>query len=319
MKRNAMTSPVRWMTIMIFIILFLISRPAAAVAVEDAILAVVNDELVTIKDLKDYVQSTYVSLVAEGLSDGQIQTVMKDLEINGIHKLIEDKIMLSRANHIGLQVREDLVTERVENLKAKYGSEQNLVLALIKNGSTLTDLKNKIRDQLKIKYVVENQVRSKIYVNPQEVTEYYEKNKEQFSRSDRINLDSIFIAYGQDKEEAEAKADHVLKLIEEGMDFQQLVKQYSDAPSVGTIERGQLLPEIEKAVFSLGMEEVSAPLKIDAGIFIFKVVGRSHAQIDGLSDVKDKIYDMLFEEKFEKKLTAWLDELKEKAYIEIKQ
>ena len=103
------------------------------------------------------------------------------------------------------------------------------------------------------------------------------------------------------------------------MDFQQLVKQYSDAPSVGTIERGQLLPEIEKAVFSLGMEEVSAPLKIDAGIFIFKVVGRSHAQIDGLSDVKDKIYDMLFEEKFEKKLTAWLDELKEKAYIEIKQ
>src|SRR3989338_5693709 len=195
--------------------LLLVFRPNPAPAIEDAIIAVVNNELITLKDLKDYVQSTYVSLVAEGVPDAQIQEVMKDMEVNGTNKLIEDKLIISQANSVGMLVREELVDDRINTLKEKYGSEQNLVAALIKNGSTLTDLKNKIRDQMKIKFIIDHDVKSKIYVNPQEVTKYYEENKQEFTQEERINLESLFIAYKGDKEAAQSKIDEIMKEIKD--------------------------------------------------------------------------------------------------------
>jgi len=249
-----------------------LSWPSLSLAFEDAIIAVVNDELITLKDLKDYAKSTYVSLIAEGLSEEQLQAIMSDMETDGINKLIEDKLILSKANKIGLEVREALVDERIAEMKQKYGSEQNLMDALIKNGSTLTDLKTKIRDQMKIKFVIDREVRSKIYVNPQEVTEYYEKNKSQFNEDDRISLESIFIAYGDDKITALTEANKALKQIEEGKDFKEAAQEYSQAPSVGTIERGQLLPVIEEAVFNLELNDVSSLVEVDSGIYIFKLI-----------------------------------------------
>jgi parvulin-like peptidyl-prolyl isomerase len=308
----------RWTSITC-VILLLIFRPYPAPAIEDAIIAVVNDELITLKDLKDYVQSTYVSLVAEGMPDAQIREVMKDMEINGTIKLIEDKLILSQANTLGLQVREVLVDERLETLKANYGSEQKLVDALIKNGATLTDLRNKIRDQLKIKFIVDHEVKDKIFVNPQEVTEYYENNKQQFARQERINLESIFVGHKEDKNAAQGKMDEVLKRIGEGTEFSSLMKEYSEAPSVGVIEHGQLLPEVEKVVFNLSPHEISPPVETDNGIFIFRLIGNSPAETASLESVKDHIYETISNEKFRKQFRRWVDQLKKDAYIEIKQ
>jgi len=288
-------------------------------AFEDAIIAVVNDELITLKDLKDYARSTYVSLVAEGLSEEQLQAAMQDMETDGINKLIEDKLILSKANKIGLEVREALVDERITEMKKKYGSEQNLVDALIKNGATLTDLKNKIRNQMKIKFVIDREVKSKIYVNPQEVTDFYEKNKSQFNQGERINLESIFIAYGEDKIAAFTKANEALKQVKEGKNFKEAVQEYSQAPSVGTIERGQLLPVIEETVFKLELNDVSSLVEVDSGIYILKLIEKSPAKISSLEDVKGAVYDLLFKEKFKERFMRWLEKLKDDAYVEIKQ
>ena len=98
---------------------------------------------------------------------------MRELETNGIAKLIEDKLILSKANQLSLVVRDKIVDDHLKDIKAKYPSEQVFLNSLVANGATITDLRNKLQDQMKIKYVIENQVRSKIFVNPQEVTQYY--------------------------------------------------------------------------------------------------------------------------------------------------
>ena len=309
----------RWTAVIYFILAIFLCMPTSSWSVEDAIIAVVNDELITLKDLKDYAQSKYVSLVAEGLSDAQIQEVMKDMEESGINKLIEDKLILSRANIIGIDVREAIIDERVNEVKERYGSEQNLINALVKNGATITDLKNKIRDQLKTKFIVNHEVKSKIYVNPQEVTHYYDQNQSQFSREDRVNLESIFIAYGADKKAALSKTIEAFKDVVAKKNFNDCIKQYSDMPSVGNIERGQLLPIIEKAVFNLKMNETSHLIEVDSGIYIFKLIGQNPSEIAALEEVKDSIYDLLFMKKFKSEIVRWLESLKKDAYIEIKQ
>src|SRR3989338_4541213 len=130
--------------------------PLAASAAEDAIIAIVNDEVITLKDLQSYIRQTQASLVAEGVSPEQREVLMAELGTEGLNRLIEDKLILSRANAINISVRDKLVDERVAEVRQKYGSEHALVEALVKNGATLTDLRNKILEQLKIKFVVED-------------------------------------------------------------------------------------------------------------------------------------------------------------------
>jgi parvulin-like peptidyl-prolyl isomerase len=252
------------------------------------------------------------------LEDDQIQAYMKDMEVNGTNKLIEDKLILSAANNLGIEVREALVDERIAEMKTKYGSEQKLVDALIKNGATLTDLRNKILDQLKIKFIIDHEVKSKIYVNPQEVTNYYEQNKEQFSQEDSINLDSIFIAYGNDKKEALRKAVEVSKAIAMKTNFNDLIIKYSQGPSVGIVKRGQLLPPVEEVVFNLKLNEISPLVGVENGIYVFKLIGEKPAKISSLEDVKSSIYDLLYKNKFKEQFLIWIEKLKSDAYIEIK-
>ena len=284
----------------------------------DAIVAVVNDEVITLKDLQDYIHQTYVSLVAQGMSEDQIKDVMSDLESNGLEKLIEDKLILSRANAIGIDVRDKLVDQRMEEIKAKYTSEQIFLDALVKNGSTVTDLRDKILEQLKIKFVIEHEVKSKVFVNPQEVTEFYDGHKDSFQKNPRVNLDSIYITFMEDKEAARKRADEALGLIKGGKDFGEVAKQYSDTPSIGIVEEGQLIPETEKVVFGLMEGEVSGPVETDKGIYIFKLKGKIPAQVAELKEVKARIYDLLFRKKFQERFNQWLDKLKQKAYVDIK-
>ncbi|MBU4333291.1 MAG: peptidyl-prolyl cis-trans isomerase, partial [Candidatus Omnitrophica bacterium] len=240
-------------------------------AIEDAIVAVVNNELLTLKDLKNYILSTQASLVTEGIPEEKIKAIMDELQNNGLNKLIEDKLILSRANDIGLEVQDKLVNERIKAIKLKYESEQQFFDALIKNGTNITKLKNKYRDQFKIQFVIEHEVKAKIYVNPQEVTDFYQNNKELFQKKQRVLLESIYIAYSNNKTAAQAKANEALGNIKSGKDFLETAKIYSDSPSLGEIEKGQLMPSIEDIIFNMEVGEVSSPVEVDTGIYIFKI------------------------------------------------
>lgn len=292
--------------------------PARAHGADDAIIAVVNDEVITFKDLQDYIHQTYVSLAAQGVPEDQMKEMMADLQANGLKQLIDDKLILSRANEIGIEIRDKLVDERVEEIQAKYPSEQAFLDALVQNGATVTDLRNKVLDQLKIKFVVDHEVKSRVFVNPQEVTEFYEQNKDSFKKSRRVSLDSIYVRFIGDKEAARSRAREALNLLQEGKDFTGVAGEYSDTSSIGVIEEGQLLPDVEKAVFNLREGEVSPIIETDTGIYIFKVKGQIPAQLAEFKEVKDRVYKQLYRKKFTQRFEQWLGKLKKKAYVEIK-
>ena len=296
-----------------------IGIPARARGAEDAIIAVVNDEVITFKDLQDYIRQTFASLSAQGLPEDKVKEMMADLQTNGLKQLIEDKLILSRANEIGIEVRDKLVDERVAQIKAKYDSDQTFLDALVKNGATITDLREKILEQLKIKFVIDHEVRSKVFVNPQEVTEFYEQNKDSFQKSRRVNLDSVYVTFAGDKAVGRARAKEALALLKEGKDFAEVAKQYSDSSSIGVVEEGQLLPDIEKVVFNLTQGQISDAIETDKGIFIFKLKGEIPAQVAELKEVKSRIYDFLYQKKFTERFGQWLEKLQQKAYVEIKQ
>lgn len=288
-------------------------------AVEDAIIARVNEELITIKDLKDYINAITVRLSTEGVPNDEIQKVIAELQKTGLSKLIEDKLILSEANTIGIEVNEKLVDSRIDDLKNRYASNAEFTTSLIANGSTLTDLRKTITDQLKIQYIIEHAVKSKVSIKPAEITQYYNDNPDFFQNKEIIDVESIFIASSDNPELAREKAKAALDLLEQGENFTTISEKYSDAPPIGKIERGTLRPEVEEIIFNLISGELSELVEVDSGFFIFRIKEKILPEKASLELVKNKITDYLYQTKLRDQFNVWIEELKEDAYIEVKQ
>jgi len=299
-------------------LLLLLSSCPMAHAVEDAIIAVVNDDIITLKNFKDYVHSLFTQLRMEGKSNSEIQRIMQEMEQDGISHLIEDKLILTEANRVGLEVRPEIIEQRLTEIKHSYKSEQDFLKALLSEGATVSELKTKLHDQFKIKLMVEKEVKSKVVVNPQEVNDYYKENFEAFQEPAKVELLSIYLPKKDDPDAARQQAKDILLQIIEGEDFKRLMDTYSQGAPVGTIEKGQVLPAIENAVFGLKEGEVSKIIELEEGFYIFKVVKQIPHQIATLDEVKDIITEKIFQDKFRKRFNIWIEELKKQAYIDIK-
>ena len=183
---------------------------------------------------------------------------------------------------------------------------------------TITDVRERISEQMKAKFMVDNEVRSKIFVNPQEVTDYYSQHSEDFIQKARVNLDSIFISFDKGLDAARKEAAEVHTLLKEGKDFSEVSKAHSDLPSVGVIEEGQLKQDIEQKVFNMSEDEISDPIEVENGIYIFKFIRKSPKETKSLKDVKEDIYNKIFEKKFQDRFNSWIEKLRKKAYVEIR-
>src|SRR5580698_6329805 len=96
---------------------FLLACPVFAQdAHTDAIIAIVNDDVITMKDLRQYIAGIASQLRVENKSPAEIQQIMAEYEQKGVDKLIEDKLILAAANDKGIEVRDDIVDKRLQEI-----------------------------------------------------------------------------------------------------------------------------------------------------------------------------------------------------------
>ncbi len=308
-----------WLKVFSFIALALmIPSLALAKPLNDAIIAIVNSEVITLKDLKDYISGLYRQLKVENKDPKEIQEIMASYEEKGINQLVEDKLILAAADEKGLKIRPDAIEKQLQGTKDRYPSEDQFLDALNAQGMTVTDLKNKIIHQMKVKYMVDMEVRDKIFVNPEDVTRYYNEHNHEFERKTKYNLDSIYISFDKGKDEAIKRMGEARQKLVAGEDFQKIAQEYSEAPSVGALEEGQMVPAVEKQVFGLKVGDISQPVAVEGGVYVFKATGILAGGQASLGQVKDHIYSKLYEQQLQEKFRAWIDKLRKKAYVEIR-
>ncbi|ASM77230.1 Peptidylprolyl isomerase molecular chaperone SurA [Vitreoscilla filiformis] len=105
--------------------------------------------------------------------------------------------------------------------------------------------------------------------------------------------------------------------------FEQLAQQYSEDGSaarggdLGWLSPGQLVPEFEKAMNALGVGGVSAPVLSRFGVHLIQVVDRRQVALDP-RQVREQARNAVRERKFGQTYAEWIDELRSRAYIELR-
>ena len=276
----------------------------------DRIIAIVNKDSITQSEADAYL-NIIVFQLSQQYKGNKLEEKLEDEKKQLISRMIEDKIILQEARRQNLQARPDKVKNRIEQLRQGFASETDFEDSLKQKGLTVRDLEAKLNDQMIMREIIEREVRGRILVSPDEVTKFYGKHQDDFLRPEMRAVESLYF-----------EDENILGKLEEGSkngaSLQSLSAEYKTAYAKDTLSKAQLRPEIQEGLFSLGINEISAPLKAGKGWYIFKLLEIHAPKLQSLNEVHDQLYNYIFEQKFTLKMLEWLEELKSKAYVVIK-
>lgn len=309
----------------IFLLLFVALGICAEAQVINKVVAVVNDEVITQQDVDQLLAVLYAQYV-HAYSRDELLKKMEDIRRNILDQMIEDRLILSRAKELDIKVREDEIEEKLSYVEEGFSSEEEFYAMLKTQGITVANLKDRYTDQMMMKKLVDFEVKSRVTVLPSEITEYYERHREEFKQEEKYKVRHILIKAEDDVgfELAKVEAERVYAELRDGNDFAELARQYSQGPNkdrggdMGYIVPGEMLPEMDKAMLGMRPGELSEPVKSRLGWHIFRVEDITNAGYFSLEDVQNDIKKMLFQKKLKDRLHKWVDELRSEAYISIK-
>ncbi|MDO8525470.1 MAG: peptidyl-prolyl cis-trans isomerase [Candidatus Omnitrophota bacterium] len=307
-------------------VIFLAAVPGLSIGeLVDKVAIVVNDEIITDREIEHQLAPIY----------GKYKTIYKGPKLvekleeakqKVAQQMIEDRLFYGEAKKQNIEVDEKELDSKVRDIVRNIGSKESFDKALLEQQLTMKDLKERYRQQLMIRKLIDRKIGGGVTVAPAEIEAYYNKHPDDYRQPERIKLKSILVSVGKypDPMKALTLAKDISKRLGEGCDFDGLAKIYSDAPGaaegglMGYIKRGDLLPEIDNAVFTLKAGQVTGIVQTSLGYHIFKVEEKEPPKALSLSEARRDVEAAVYKEKVDSKINAWIEALKKNAYIAFK-
>ncbi|MFH1504826.1 MAG: SurA N-terminal domain-containing protein [Candidatus Omnitrophota bacterium] len=267
------------------------------------IIAKVNDQAITSKDLDDYCK---VLTLKFSLEDQRPSSEDKDFKAYAFERFIEDKLVLAEAKKDDIKIPRFLVDDKIKQMIASYPSREHFEQSLAEKGLTVTLLKEKITEQYLMREVIQKYARSLVNISPQQISSYYTSNENNFySKPSFI----FYIAKLQEKVVLEEISEFVqTKGIEEAC------KQYKDILLEVESSQEELREDVAKILEGLKDGEC-AIAEIETEFCLVYLKRTVEAHLNPLEEVQEQIYSYLWNKEFTKTFSEWIKGLKEKAVI----
>jgi peptidyl-prolyl cis-trans isomerase SurA len=295
--------------------------------------ATVNGRAITYADLDKLYDTQFQSSdpgpsPRESTNDDQV--VFQRMQV--LRTLIDNEIMLQRAEKAGLLAVDADVEAKFAELRAPYTQEE-WEKQLTDRKMTAEDLKAQLRRELSVERLINKETTSHITITDKEIADFYNANKPSFNRAEpMIHMAQIMVTpqpdpnvrnlkndKALDEAQAKKKIDRIYELLQEGQDFAMLAENYSEDPNsvqsggdLGFIAQSALdkaNTDLRKAVMTLQPGQFSKVIPTPEGFRILKVISKEPAGQRDLNDpaVQQNIRELLTNRK---------DQLLKEAYYE---
>ena len=288
------------------------------------VVARVNGETVSKADFDRAVQAL------EARAGGPIPPEQRDQVLRGVlDQLIGYRVLAQETKTRNLAVPDGEVDARIAQIRGQFPSEEAFTQMLAQRKLTLEQVKSDARQDMAISKLIEAEIAAKIAVKPEQVTDFYAKNPDQFKQGESVRASHILISVpkGADaatKAQARTKAEQVLKEVKAGKDFAALATQYSGDPGsaakggdLGFFQQGQMVGPFNDVAFSLAPGTVSDLVETDFGFHIIKVAEKKAGRTIPLEEVKPQVEQYLEQMNRQEQTDAFVNGLKAKGKIEV--
>jgi peptidyl-prolyl cis-trans isomerase SurA len=286
------------------------AAPAGA-AVVNRIIATVDGQPITQHQLETFVK-------ANGAPD---PTALSDAERRrALDVLINDMLVQMESQQAGVGPSNEEVEAYIDQIKKRNNlDDARLLEALEAQGLTMDRYREQVRKELQRSALVSKQIRNRVNVSDEEVERYYKEHPEEFSIAESVHVEHIFFPFrqGMTMEQADVLLSEAKKAhdrLQAGAPFSEVARDAESGPAhavagdLGTMKRGQMVPDLEQVAFRLKEGEVSAPVQGPSGVHILKVTDRSAPTPADLEAVREQIKEKLYQAALEQRYQRWVDE-----------
>ena len=304
------------------------ARPAQAEVI-DRIAAVVNDEVITLRDLTKAARPLLASVAQIPDADRREKERARVME-RALDDLVGQKLVLQEARKLKLDATKKEVDAWLENLRRQYGwSDEELRQAIKSQGATERQYRKDVKRRIITNRVVQVKLGSSIRVSDQDVDDAFRREFGDRLEEPEITARHILFLVPEALPDGDpttkskrAKAEAVRAQLSTGADFGQMAKEHSEGPSsarggeLGAFRPGALDPEFEKAALRAEVGEVVGPVRTRFGWHLIQVTRRRMVRSKDPDQAKAEIRARLRSEALERQLGRWVEELKRSAFVD---
>lgn len=277
------------------------------------------------------VDRQYQTLFGAAPKTGDDQAMLQKLEV--LRGLIDNEIMLQRAEKLNLLATDADVDAKFNELKAPYTQEE-LTRQLKERNLTQEELKAQLRRDLSVQRLFNREITSKISISDKEIADFYNANKGMFNLAEpQIHMAQILVTpqadpnvrnlkgdKAQNAEQARKKMELIKRRLDNNEDFAMVAQNYSEDTNsaqqggdLGFIPESALektSPELRKMLLTTPPGKLTSVIATPEGYRIFKVISREPAGQRELNDPK-------VQQNIRETLLTRKDQLLKNAYYEV--
>lgn len=304
--------------------------PATAEQLVDRIVAVVNDEVITLSELEREAAPT-IEKIKQQVPEAEQEEIIKKARLDILRSLIDEKLLLQRAKERNMEVSDQEIDAAMERI----AQDNNLTMdqfknELVKNGLTEQQYRATLKKQILRSKLLAFDIRSKVVITNEQVEAYYRSMNRGENAVGGYHILQFGSTWGENgrsatREEALKRAEQLREMVLAGENFADIAKQYSDLPSakdggdIGFLEKEEMADYMRDAISALKPGEVSKVIETPAGFQFFKLLASNRDGVvtqPALADIREEIRAELYDQELKKKFDSWVRELKENSYVE---
>lgn len=163
------------------------------------------------------------------------------LRLSILRELIDNEILMRRAEKLGLLATDEEVDRKMNEIKAPY-TPAEFEAKLKEKKITVDDFKRDLRRSLTVEKVLNKEVTSKVNISDQDISDYYKAHKAEFNLIEpQYHLAHIWVTVtpnpqvhnlkndkAQNEPEARKKVQMIINRLDSGDDFGTMAMNYSE-------------------------------------------------------------------------------------------
>lgn len=255
-----------------------------------------------------------------------VDTAKKQYEEQVKELFVTRTVLANEAKLQNITTTDAEIDEVVESLKGRLKPGHTLDELIADHGLTMDQLKKELADDRNIEKLIDQAVLSKNTPSDSELKAYYEANKAQFAKDEKVRASHILVKTEATdspdvKKEKLAKIQALRVQLVNGADFAEVAKKSSDCPSaaqggdLGEFGRGMMVKPFEDAAFSQEKGAIGEIVETQFGYHIIKVTEKTSGKAVTFDDVKAEVVKKMQEGNGDVAIRDYIDGLRAKATI----
>ncbi|MHB8055941.1 MAG: peptidylprolyl isomerase [Candidatus Aminicenantales bacterium] len=296
----------------------------SAQQVVEEIVAIVNDDVITLSDFKRGYEERLQAAQAQFKGE-ELEKAIEFIKTHALDDMITDLLLLQLAKTQNFNVT-DQVKLVIENIKKANNieSDDEFKRALVQQGYNYDEWIGAMEQRILKDAVIRSEVGRKVVIDDAEVVDYYKKHPTEFFVPEEYQLRAVYLTIeGKDPAALEARKAEIDAKITSGTAFETVAETDSDDPlkeakgSLGTFKRDELDKTLLAAVAPLKKGERTGWVQAKNGWYLILLEEKKDARTLPYEEARNAIVEKVGAEKQNTEILKYLAELKAKSYVKI--